>query len=195
MSNLLDKIYGQTPFSKWGHWDLGKESFSSKATVTNSRKPFYFFMGLEIIIWSSCHIVATLFESSFFSVKSEQSTTRYWMPLHYSLWGWKRMLLSQGLCKLFLKKTHKFITKYITSKGIYIKWPVQHHGHQEKKDTASDLSDLAGCSWKLIRFLRAGKAFPARRHPGAKAETPEGTCFIRRWGRGQQEISQRENLV
>lgn len=41
-----------------------------------------------------------------------------------------------------------------------------------------DLSDQGGCSWKLIRFLRAGKAFPARRHPGAKAETPEGMCFI-----------------
>ena len=88
------------------------------------------------------------------------------------------MLLPQGLCKLFLKKTHKFITKHITSKGIYIKWPVQPHGHQEKKDMASDLSDQGGCTWKLIWFLRAGKACPARRYPGAKAETPECACFI-----------------
>lgn len=43
-SNPVNKIYGQSPFSKLGHWNLGKGSFFSKTIATNWRKSFYFFL-------------------------------------------------------------------------------------------------------------------------------------------------------
>lgn len=120
VSNLVDKIYGQTPFSKLGHQDLGKVSFFSKAIATNWIKLFGFFLDLRQIYdvpgtqWP-LYLILLPFP---LNQNNQQLCTDVSCTIST---GRKRMLSPQGLYNLFWKKTHKLIIKYVIFRGICIK--------------------------------------------------------------------------